>query len=196
MLRKEELTRAISQNMQVRQMRAELMERIGRSINDVEQQIVQLGEQDRKEAGIVDSMMKTNEDLRQKLAEVERELFVQTSKAMRLEEELRAQVEKYQQLTNVYQKRRYSDCYMDAEPLHDEQEQESKERMIPMSTVISFSTTRSTQESVQTLADLLFFALSDRTPDEEKAIKKMIADYKKSMRPQVNATDSTQNFYL
>ena len=68
--------------------------------------------------------------------------------------------------------------------------------MIAMSTVLSFGTTRMTQEAVQTVVDLLFFAINDRTPEEEKSIKQLMTDFRKALRPQMDVKDSTQNFYM
>ena len=53
-----------------------------------------------------------------------------------------------------------------------------------------------TQEAVQTVVDLLYFAINDRTPEEEKNIKKLMSDFRKAMRPQMDVKDSTQNFYM
>ena len=68
--------------------------------------------------------------------------------------------------------------------------------MIAMSTVLSFGSTRMTQEAIQTVVDLLYFAINDRTPEEEKIIQKLMADFRKSLRPQMDVKDSTQNFYM
>lgn len=198
-----ELAKRVAQEEQMRKKKETLIAMVERILSEAGLQMAQLKEQEQKEADNALKNIKTIDDLRLRVASLEKELFDQTSKARRLEEELREQVAKNQQMMLVARGTQNTVRYdMAAEDDYDEGEvsrrinEEKEERMIPMSTVISFSTTRSTQESVQTLVDLLFFALNDRTSDEEKAIKKMISDFKSSMRPQMDVKDSTQNFYL
>lgn len=83
-----------------------------------------------------------------------------------------------------------------AEEDFDEQELDSKERMIALSTIISFGSSLMTPEGMETVVHMLDFAVHDRTPEEGKAIKKMIADFRGLLRPQMAVKDSTQNFYL
>ncbi len=166
--------------------------------------VAQIGEQDQNESKKLIETLKENADLKMRVAAVKKELMDQTMRAKRLEEELKVQVQKYQEATrnrtvvnNVYNS--YMAAEYDDGTAHQDtkrKQQKEEERSIPMSTVLSFGSTRMTQEAVQTIVDLLYFAINDRTPEEEKNIKKIIDDFRKTLRPQVNAKDSTQNFYL
>lgn len=174
MIHEAELTRAIAQAEQARNKKASIVSKLVRSINDAESMIAQIGEQDQNETKRLIDALKENADLKIQVAAVKKELMDQTSRANRLEAELQVQVQKYPEAM----------------------QRKGDERSVPMSTVLSFSTTRSTVEQIQTLVDLLYFALDNRTPEEEKAIKQMLADFRKELRPQINAKDSTQNFYM
>ena len=145
-----------------------------------------------------------NADLKQRNAALNKELMDQTSRANRLEEELSKKVHEYQDIIVKLSKEKEGPRYwIAAEDDYDEHEstrrqksKESEERMIAMSTVLSFGSTRMTQDAIQTIVDLLHFALNDRTPEEDKAIKKMMDDFRKTLRPQMEVKDSTQNFYM
>ena len=204
MIHEEELKRAMAQAEHARTKKATIVAKLIRSINEAEGMVAQIGEQDQNESKKWIETLKENADLKMRVAAVKKELMDQTMRAKRLEEELKVQVQKYQEATrnrtvvyNVYNSNVAAE-YDDDADFQDTKRKEHKgeERTIPMSTVLSFGSTRMTQEAVQTLVDLLYFAINDRTPEEEKNIKKMMDDFRKTLRPQVNAKDSTQNFYL
>ena len=126
------------------------------------------------------------------------------SRAKRLEVELSKKMFEYQDMIVRLRKEKEGskywiaaeDYYDERKPTRQQKLQENKERMIAMSTILSFGSTRMTQESVQTIVDLLYFAINDRTPEEDKIIKKLMADFRKALRPQMDVKDSTQNFYM
>lgn len=204
MIHEEELKRAMAQAEHARTKKATIVAKLIRSINEAEGMVAQIGEQDQNESKKWIETLKENADLKMRVAAVKKELMDQTMRAKRLEEELKVQVQKYQEATrnrtvvnNVYNS--YMAAEYDDDTAHQDtkrKEHKGEERTIPMSTVLSFGSTRMTQEAVQTIVDLLYFAINDRTLEEEKNIKKMIDDFRKTLRPQVNAKDSTQNFYL
>lgn len=205
MIHKAELAKAIAQAEQANKRNTEIVSQIMRSINNAEAFLTELSEQGQKEAKRAMEYLKENEDLRLRNAALNKELMDQTSRANRLEAELKEQVMKNQEAMQYYHLGFNYDKigYMAAEDeaeVHQQprsqKNQRNKERMIAMSTVLSFGSTRMTQDSVQTIVDLLYFALKDRSPEEDKAIKKMMADFRKAMRPQMDVKDSTQNFYM
>jgi len=177
MIHEAELTRAIAQNEQALESRRATIAKIARSINEVERQVAKLGEQDQNDIKKTVEMLKENNELRIQLAATKKELMDQTLRSHRLEAELQEHVMKNQNMMEPHRK-------------------ESEERMIALSSIISYGSTRMVAEDVQKIADMLFFLTPDRTPEEEKAIKKMMADFKKALRPQMDVKDSTQNFYL
>jgi hypothetical protein len=145
-----------------------------------------------------------NDDLRQRNAALSKALMDERSRANRLEVELSKKMFEYQDMiVRLRKEKEGSQYWIAAEDYYDERKptrqqklQENKERMIAMSTILSFGSTRMTQESVQTIVDLLYFAINDRTPEEDKIIKKLMADFRKALRPQMDVKDSTQNFYM
>ncbi|MBO5628650.1 MAG: hypothetical protein J5965_06160, partial [Aeriscardovia sp.] len=198
-----ELTKAIAQAERNRNKKLAVVDEIIRTINVAEGLVAQIGEQNHKETDKLIEALKENADLKTQIAAVKKELMDQTIRAHRLEDELKVQVQKYQEaaqsrtvVNNVYYSHVAAE-YDDDADFQDTKRKEHKgeERTIPMSTVLSFGSTRMTQEAVQTLVDLLYFAINDRTPEEDKNIQKMMDDFRKTLRPQVNAKDSTQNFY-
>jgi len=204
MIQTEELAKAIAQAEQAREKKSAMVAKIMRSINDAEGQIAQLVKQDQAEAYRAIELLKVNDDLRQKNAALSKALMDERSRANRLEVELSKKMFEYQDMiVRLRKEKEGSQYWIAAEDYYDERKptrqqklQENKERMIAMSTILSFGSTRMTQESVQTIVDLLYFAINDRTPEEEKNIKKLMSDFRKTMRPQMDVKDSTQNFYM
>lgn len=207
MIHTAELAKAVARTEQARQKKAEVLAMIMRSINETEALIAQLGEQNQDELNRALEIQKENVDLRQKNnvlrdrnAALNKELMDERSRANRMESELREQIAKNQEVKQYIIHNQYG-CIMAAEAGPDEDKcrginQNDEERAIPFSTILSFGSTRMTQEAVQTVVDLLYFAINDRTPEEEKNIKKLMADFRKVLRPQMDVKDSTQNFYL
>lgn len=204
MIQTAELAKAIAQAEQAREKKSAMVAKIMRSINDAEGQIAQLVKQDQAEAYRAIELLKVNDDLRQKNAALSKALMDERSRANRLEVELSKKMFEYQDMiVRLRKEKEGSQYWIAAEDYYDERKptrqqklQENKERMIAMSTILSFGSTRMTQESVQTIVDLLYFAINDRTPEEEKNIKKLMSDFRKAMRPQMDVKDSTQNFYM
>ena len=204
MIQTEELAKAIAQAEQAREKKSAMVAKIMRSINDAEGQIAQLVKQDQAEAYRAIELLKVNDDLRQKNAALSKALMDERSRANRLEVELSKKMFEYQDMiVRLRKEKEGSQYWIAAEDYYDERKptrqqklQENKERMIAMSTILSFGSTRMTQESVQTIVDLLYFAINDRTPEEDKIIKKLMADFRKALRPQMDVKDSTQNFYM
>ena len=207
MIHTAELAKAVARTEQARQKKAKVLDMIMRSINETEALIAQLGEQNQDELNRALEIQKENVDLRQKNndlrdrnAALHKELMDERSRANRMESELREQIAKNQDVKQYIIHNQYG-CIMAAEAGPDEDKcrginQNDEERAIPFSTILSFGSTRMTQEAVQTVVDLLYFAINDRTPEEEKNIKKLMADFRKALRPQMDVKDSTQNFYL
>ena len=204
MIHTAELAKAIAQAEQAREKKSAMVAKIMRSINDAEGQIAQLVKQDQAEAYRAIELLKVNDDLRQKNAALSKALMDERSRANRLEVELSKKMFEYQDMiVRLRKEKEGSQYWIAAEDYYDERKptrqqklQENKERMIAMSTILSFGSTRMTQEAVQTVVDLLYFAINDRTPEEEKNIKKLMSDFRKAMRPQMDVKDSTQNFYM
>ncbi len=204
MIHTAELAKAIAQAEQAREKKSVMVAKIMRSINDAEGQIAQLVKQDQAEAYRAIELLKVNDDLRQRNAALNKELMDERSRANRLEVELSKKMNEYQDMIVRLNKEKESPIFwIAAEEAHNERRptkqqrrEESEERMIAMSTVLSFGSTRMTQEAIQTVVDLLYFAINDRTPEEEKIIQKLMADFRKSLRPQMDVKDSTQNFYM
>ena len=204
MIQTAELAKAIAQAEQAREKKSVMVAKIMRSINDAEGQIAQLVKQDQAEAYRAIELLKVNDDLRQRNAALSKALMDERSRANRLEVELSKKMNEYQDMIVRLNKEKESPIFwIAAEEAHNERRptkqqrrEESEERMIAMSTILSFGSTRRTQESVQTIVDLLYFAINDRTSEEEKNIKKLMADFRKALRPQMDVKDSTQNFYL
>ena len=207
MIQTAELAKAVARTEQARKKKAEVFAMITRSINETEALIAQLGEQNQDELNRALEIQKENVDLRQKNnvlrdrnAALNKELMDERSRANRMESELREQIAKNQDVKQYIIHNQYG-CIMAAEAGPDEDKcrginQNDEERAIPFSTILSFGSTRMTQEAVQTVVDLLYFAINDRTPEEEKNIKKLMADFRKVLRPQMDVKDSTQNFYM
>ena len=207
MIHTAELAKAVARTEQARQKKAEVLAMIMRSINETEALIAQLGKQNQDELNRALEIQKENVELRQKNndlrdrnAALNKELMDERSRANRMESELREQIAKNQDVKQYIIHNQYG-CIMAAEAGPDEDKcrginQNDEERAIPFSTILSFGSTRMTQEAVQTVVDLLYFAINDRTPEEEKNIKKLMADFRKALRPQMDVKDSTQNFYL
>jgi len=207
MIHTAELAKAVARTEQARQKKAEVLAMIMRSINETEALIAQLGEQNQDELNRALEIQKENVELRQKNndlrdrnAALNKELMDERSRANRMESELREQIAKNQDVKQYIIHNQYG-CIMAAEAGPDEDKcrginQNDEERAIPFSTILSFGSTRMTQEAVQTVVDLLYFAINDRTPEEEKNIKKLMADFRKVLRPQMDVKDSTQNFYM
>lgn len=207
MIHTAELAKAVARTEQARKKKAEVFAMITRSINETEALIAQLGEQNQDELNRALEIQKENVDLRQKNndlrdrnAALHKELMDERSRANRMESELREQIAKNQDVKQYIIHNQYG-CIMAAEAGPDEDKcrginQNDEERAIPFSTILSFGSTRMTQEAVQTVVDLLYFAINDRTPEEEKNIKKLMADFRKVLRPQMDVKDSTQNFYM
>ncbi len=204
MIQTAELAKAIAQAEQAREKKSAMVAKIMRSINDAEGQIAQLAKQDQAEAYRAIELLKVNDDLRQRNAALSKALMDEQSRAKRLEVELSKKMFEYQDMiVRLRKEKEGSQYWIAAEDYYDERKptrqqklQENKERMIAMSTILSFGSTRMTQESVQTIVDLLYFAINDRTPEEDKIIKKLMADFRKALRPQMDVKDSTQNFYM
>lgn len=204
MIQTAELAKAIAQAEQAREKKSAMVAKIMRSINDAEGQIAQLVKQDQAEAYRAIELLKVNDDLRQRNAALSKALMDERSRANRLEVELSKKMFEYQDMiVRLRKEKEGSQYWIAAEDYYDERKptrqqklQENKERMIAMSTILSFGSTRMTQESVQTIVDLLYFAINDRTPEEDKIIKKLMADFRKVLRPQMDVKDSTQNFYM
>lgn len=204
MIQTAELAKAIAQAEQAREKKSAMVAKIMRSINDAEGQIAQLVKQDQVEAYRAIELLKVNDDLRQKNAALSKALMDERSRANRLEVELSKKMFEYQDMiVRLRKEKEGSQYWIAAEDYYDERKptrqqklQENKERMIAMSTILSFGSTRMTQEAVQTIVDLLYFAINDRTPEEDKIIKKLMADFRKVLRPQMDVKDSTQNFYM
>ena len=204
MIQTAELAKAIAQAEQAREKKSVMVAKIMRSINDAEGQIAQLVKQDQAEAYRAIELLKVNDDLRQRNAALSKALMDERSRANRLEVELSKKMFEYQDMiVRLRKEKEGSQYWIAAEDYYDERKptrqqklQENKERMIAMSTILSFGSTRMTQESVQTIVDLLYFAINDRTPEEDKIIKKLMADFRKALRPQMDVKDSTQNFYM
>ena len=207
MIHTAELAKAVARTEQARKKKAEVFAMITRSINETEALIAQLGEQNQDELNRALEIQKENVDLRQKNndlrdrnAALHKELMDERSRANRMESELREQIAKNQDVKQYIIHNQYG-CIMAAEAGPDEDKcrginQNDEERAIPFSTILSFGSTRMTQEAVQTVVDLLYFAINDRTPEEDKIIKKLMADFRKVLRPQMDVKDSTQNFYM
>ena len=207
MIHTAELAKAVARTEQARQKKAKVLDMIMRSINETEALIAQLGKQNQDELNRALEIQKENVDLRQKNnvlrdrnAALNKELMDERSRANRMESELREQIAKNQDVKQYIIHNQYG-CIMAAEAGQDEDKcrginQNDDERAIPFSTILSFGSTRMTQEAVQTVVDLLYFAINDRTPEEEKNIKKLMADFRKVLRPQMDVKDSTQNFYM
>ena len=207
MIHTAELAKAVARTEQARQKKAEVLDMIMRSINETEALIAQLGKQNQDELNKELEIQKENVDLRQKNnvlrdrnAALNKELMDERSRANRMESELREQIAKNQDVKQYIIHNQYG-CIMAAEAGPDEDKcrginQNDEERAIPFSTILSFGSTRMTQEAVQTVVDLLYFAINDRTSEEEKNIKKLMADFRKVLRPQMDVKDSTQNFYM
>jgi hypothetical protein len=207
MIHTAELAKAVARTEQARQKKAKVLDMIMRSINETEALIAQLGKQNQDELNRALEIQKENVDLRQKNnvlrdrnAALNKELMDERSRANRMESELREQIAKNQEVKQYIIHNQYG-CIMAAEAGPDEDKcrginQNDEERAIPFSTILSFGSTRMTQEAVQTVVDLLYFAINDRTPEEEKNIKKLMADFRKVLRPQMDVKDSTQNFYM
>ena len=207
MIHTAELAKAVARTEQARQKKAKVLDMIMRSINETEALIAQLGKQNQDELNRALEIQKENVDLRQKNnvlrdrnAALNKELMDERSRANRMESELREQIAKNQDVKQYIIHNQYG-CIMAAEAGPDEDKcrginQNDEERAIPFSTILSFGSTRMTQEAVQTVVDLLYFAINDRTPEEEKNIKKLMADFRKALRPQMDVKDSTQNFYM
>ena len=207
MIHTAELAKAVARTEQARQKKAEVLDMIMRSINETEALIAQLGKQNQDELNKELEIQKENVDLRQKNnvlrdrnAALNKELMDERSRANRMESELREQIAKNQEVKQYIIHNQYG-CIMAAEAGPDEDKcrginQNDEERAIPFSTILSFGSTRMTQEAVQTVVDLLYFAINDRTSEEEKNIKKLMADFRKVLRPQMDVKDSTQNFYM
>ena len=207
MIHTAELAKAVARTEQARQKKAKVLDMIMRSINETEALIAQLGKQNQDELNRALEIQKENVDLRQKNnvlrdrnAALNKELMDERSRANRMESELREQIAKNQDVKQYIIHNQYG-CIMAAEAGPDEDKcrginQNDEERAIPFSTILSFGSTRMTQEAVQTVVDLLYFAINDRTSEEEKNIKKLMADFRKVLRPQMDVKDSTQNFYL
>ena len=207
MIHTAELAKAVARTEQARQKKAKVLDMIMRSINETEALIAQLGKQNQDELNRALEIQKENVDLRQKNnvlrdrnAALNKELMDERSRANRMESELREQIAKNQDVKQYIIHNQYG-CIMAAEAGPDEDKcrginQNDEERAIPFSTILSFGSTRMTQEAVQTVVDLLYFAINDRTPEEEKNIKKLMADFRKVLRPQMDVKDSTQNFYM
>ena len=207
MIHTAELAKAVARTEQARQKKAKVLDMIMRSINETEALIAQLGKQNQDELNRALEIQKENVDLRQKNnvlrdrnAVLNKELMDERSRANRMESELREQIAKNQEVKQYIIHNQYG-CIMAAEAGPDEDKcrginQNDEERAIPFSTILSFGSTRMTQEAVQTVVDLLYFAINDRTSEEEKNIKKLMADFRKALRPQMDVKDSTQNFYL
>ena len=207
MIHTAELAKAVARTEQARQKKAEVLAMIMRSINETEALIAQLGKQNQDELNRALEIQKENVDLRQKNnvlrdrnAALNKELMDERSRANRMESELREQIAKNQDVKQYIIHNQYG-CIMAAEAGPDEDKcrginQNDEERAIPFSTILSFGSTRMTQEAVQTVVDLLYFAINNRTPEEEKNIKKLMADFRKVLRPQMDVKDSTQNFYM
>ena len=204
MIQTAELAKAIAQAEQAREKKSVMVAKIMRSINDAEGQIAQLVKQDQAEAYRAIELLKVNDDLRQRNAALSKALMDERSRANRLEVELSKKMNEYQDMIVRLNKEKESPIFwIAAEEAHNERRptkqqrrEESEERMIAMSTILSFGSTRMTQESVQTIVDLLYFAINDRTPEEDKINKKLMADFRKALRPQMDVKDSTQNFYM
>lgn len=204
MIQTAELAKAIAQAEQAREKKSAMVAKIMRSINDAEGQIAQLVKQDQAEAYRAIELLKVNNDLRERNAALYKELMDERVRANRLEVELSKKMFEYQDMiVRLRKEKEGSQYWIAAEDYYDERKptrqqklQENKERMIAMSTILSFGSTRMTQESVQTIVDLLYFAINDRTPEEDKIIKKLMADFRKALRPQMDVKDSTQNFYM
>lgn len=207
MIHTAELAKAVARTEQARQKKAKVLDMIMCSINETEALIAQLGKQNQDELNRALEIQKENVDLRQKNsvlrdrnAALNKELMDERSRANRMESELREQIAKNQDVKQYIIHNQYG-CIMAAEAGPDEDKcrginQNDEERAIPFSTILSFGSTRMTQEAVQTVVDLLYFAINDRTSEEEKNIKKLMADFRKALRPQMDVKDSTQNFYL
>ena len=207
MIHTAELAKAVARTEQARQKKAKVLDMIMRSINETEALIAQLGKQNQDELNRALEIQKENVDLRQKNnvlrdrnAALNKELMDERSRANRMESELREQIAKNQDVKQYIIHNQYG-CIMAAEAGPDEDKcrginQNDEERAIPFSTILSFGSTRMTQEAVQTVVDLLYFAINDRTSEEEKNIKKLMADFRKVLRPQMDVKDSTQNFYM
>ena len=191
-MKEAELARTAAQVEQARKKKKLMVLRITNSINDVNKLLEQFNLQDEKDTKRTIGLVNDNTHLKTRIVALEKELMNQKSRADRMEEELREQVAKNQSVI-------HGNDNIDMAAEDDgfaERNRKNEERMIPMSTVISFCKTRMTGEAVQTLADLLYFALQDRTAQEEAEIKGMMDAFKTSMRPQMDVKDSTQNFYL
>ena len=211
MIHTAELAKAVAQTEQARQKKVAMVAKIMRSINEAEGLITQLGEQNQDEINRALEIQKVNVDLRQKNndlrernAALNKELMDERSRAKRLEDELSKKMNEYQDMIVRLNKGKTSpiswiaaeEAYNERKPTKQQKVEESEERMIALNTVLSFGSTRMTQEAVQTVVDLLYFAINDRTPEEEKNIKKLMSDFRKTMRPQMDVKDSTQNFYM
>ena len=194
MIHKGELTKAVVQNNAAQNKRKSTFARIANLMGSLSKQVEQLDKQDEADFERMEELLKDISNLQAKVHGLQKELMEQTMRANRLEGELQQQVKRNQEKQKVFISYRWPE---EANVAADEPEDEKpQERAIMMSTVVSFGATRMTQEAVQTLVDLLHFALDDRTPEEDEAIRKMMADFRSEQRPQMNVTDSTQNFFL
>jgi len=204
MIHEAELAKAIAQTEQARKRNTAFIAKLTHSINEAEDVIAKFSEQSEKEIKRTTELLKENVDLKTQLAAVRKELTDERMRSNRLEVELSKKVHENQNMKVKLRKEikdgefwiAAEDDYDERMPTSQQKEQESEERMIAMSTVLSFGTTRMTQEAVQTVVDLLFFAINDRTPEEEKSIKQLMTDFRKALRPQMDVKDSTQNFYM
>lgn len=193
-MKEAELARTAAQVEQARKKKKLMVLRITNSINDVNKLLEQFNLQDEKDTKRTIGLVNDNTHLKTRIVALQKELMNQKSRADRMEEELREQVAKNQSV--IHGNDNYNIDMAAEDDGFAERNRKNEERMIPMSTVISFCKTRMTGEAVQTLADLLYFALQDRTAQEEAEIKGMMDAFKTSMRPQMDVKDSTQNFYL
>ena len=158
MIHTAELAKAIAQAEKKREKKSVMVAKIMRSINDAEGQIAQLVKQDQAEAYRAIELLKVNDDLRQRNAALNKELMDERSRANRLEVELSKKMNEYQDMIVRLNKEKESPIFwIAAEEAHNERRptkqqrrEESEERMIAMSTVLSFGSTRMTQEAVQT----------------------------------------------
>ena len=205
MIPKAEFAKAMAQNEQEQNRRQVQFGKILRIATDLQNLVEQMGERDKKYYDRTAELLKENADLRLRVTSLQKELTDQTMRANRMERELQVQVQRsqmeiedYRQKMNIFISHSYPIAAEDS--FEDRQYKnmygEKTERKIPMATVLSFGSTRMTEDAVQTLMDLLYFALSDRTPEEDKSIKKMMTDFRKAQRLQMNVKDSTQNFYM
>ena len=150
MIQTAELAKAIAQAEQAREKKSAMVAKIMRSINDAEGQIAQLVKQDQAEAYRAIELLKVNDDLRQRNAALSKALMDERSRANRLEVELSKKMFEYQDMiVRLRKEKEGSQYWIAAEDYYDERKptrqqklQENKERMIAMSTILSFGSTR------------------------------------------------------